>query len=220
MSGLRDRMNETRIMNNGLSGTIVAYRGAHDIDVQFDNGMIAIKKYYSSFKSGKISCPLQFDYIDDYVMVTNPNLMPSFSFKVDVEDIHLVANNLWFQNSDGYAVCNISRKRIRLHRLIMNAPSDVEVDHVNRDKLDNRRSNLRICTKSENQKNRPKQSNNTSGYKGVSWNKKMNKWAININAEGRRIYIGSRSNKEDAALAYNEAAIKYHGEFAQLNLIK
>jgi len=220
MPELKDRTGEVRIMHNGLSAKIVKYRNGRDMDIEFENGDIAIKKCYLDFKNGKISCPLQFDYIDDYAIVTNPNLTPNFSFIIDFKDIPLIVNNYWYQHKDGYAVCNISRKKIRLHRLITNAPYDMEVDHINGNKLDNRNYNLRICTKAENQRNRSKQSNNSSGYKGVSWHKGMNKWTANIGINGKREYIGSFSDKDEAARAYNQAAIKHHGEFAKLNLIE
>lgn len=105
-----------------------------------------------------------------------------------------------------------------MHRLLMN-PGDLYVDHANGNKLDNRRANLRVCTHSQNMMNRPMSSSNSSGYKGVFFNKQCNKWMSLISANGKSNYLGLFTCKHKAALAYNEAAIKYHGEFATLNQV-
>ena len=97
--------------------------------------------------------------------------------------------------------------------------SEHEVDHRNGNKLDNRKSNLRICSRSENQMNRGKQKNNTSGFKGVSQIKMNQKWVAYIKVNYKRIYIGCFLKKVDAARAYNMAALKYHGEFGLLNKV-
>lgn len=109
------------------------------------------------------------------------------------------------------------RITIYLHREILKAPIGVDVDHINGDGLDNRRSNLRLATRSENMGNRPMQANNSSGFKGVTWNKKLNKWQAQIKGRGRSITLGCFDNLEEAALIYDEAARKYFGEFARLN---
>lgn len=108
---------------------------------------------------------------------------------------------------------------ISMHRYIMKPKKVVYVDHINGDSLDNRKENLRYCTKAENNMNRLKNLNNTSGYKGVIWNKLAKKWQSQIKYDNKLLYIGVYSNIIDAAKAYNEAAIKYHGEFANLNKI-
>ncbi len=141
---------------------------------------------------------------------------------VDDEDYPILSTFKWYW-SNGYAIAiPISRKalkwEIRAHRLITMAPTGMEVDHINRDRLDNRRVNLRVCTKAENRRNTPMKSFNTSGYKGVSWSHDKQKWAAHIYAEGRSRYLGYYLTKEDAALAYNEAAKKYHGRFAGLSI--
>lgn len=106
---------------------------------------------------------------------------------------------------------------VNLHREIMNAPKGVQVDHINGDGLDNRRSNLRLATNTENSCNQSKQSNNTSGFKGVYWHKVVKKWQVCIRKNYHLIYIGYYNTPEEAALAYDKAALEHFGEFAKTN---
>lgn len=108
-------------------------------------------------------------------------------------------------------------KMLWLHRVIMNAPDGVLVDHINGNPLDNRRSNLRLCTHKENMRNRGKSKNNTSGFKGVSWNNQSNKWQAQIAVNKKTIPLGMFVEKEDAARAYDKAARELHGKFAKTN---
>jgi len=109
---------------------------------------------------------------------------------------------------------NGKEKNIHMSRLIMNAPDDMQVDHINHDKLDNRRSNLRICTGSQNCANTRKHSTNISGIKGVSWDKINNKWVARMSYQRKYINLGRYTNLDDAAEAYANGAKKYFGEFA------
>jgi hypothetical protein len=114
----------------------------------------------------------------------------------------------------------INKKRepnIALHREIMNPPKGFMVDHINGNTLDNRRENLRICTNTQNQKNSKLSKTNTSGYKGVSWHIVENKWIARIRVNGKLIHLGYFDDILLAAKAYDEAAIKYNGEFAKGN---
>lgn len=108
-------------------------------------------------------------------------------------------------------------KNIQMHRQIMGVAKGVKVDHHSRDGLDNTRGNLRVATCQQNKFNTAKQKNNTSGYKGVSWHKGCGKWISHITIDGRVIHLGYFSDKNDAARAYDCAAIRHHGEFAVLN---
>jgi len=105
------------------------------------------------------------------------------------------------------------RKVIYLHREILKPDSKFQVDHVNGDGLDNRRSNLRVCNKSQNMANRGKQVNNTSGYKGVTFHKFSGKWM----AQCGKVYLGLFVDPIFAASFYNETAKKAYGDFAKLN---
>jgi hypothetical protein len=115
---------------------------------------------------------------------------------------------------------NSFRKCIMMHRLIVNN-TDIKLhtDHINGITLDNRKINLRICTNSQNQMNKKVQINNKNGLKGVSFNKEKKKYEVSITIKGNKIFLGYYFNPIDAAKAYNEAAIKYFGEFANLNKI-
>lgn len=108
------------------------------------------------------------------------------------------------------------RYHINLARWIMNAPAHLKVDHINRDPFDNRRSNLRLCTTSQNNMNRPPKNGSRSMFKGISFDIRANKWRVQIK-KNRVIHIGLFVDELDAAKAYNKAAKKYHGEFAWLN---
>lgn len=110
-------------------------------------------------------------------------------------------------------------KTITMHRYIMNIPKGKDVDHINGNGLDNRRSNLRLATRSENIRNSFKQSNNTSGFKGVTWHKHIKKWQAQGYINYKHKFLGYFKTKEEAALAYNEFAKKCYGEFARLNVL-
>ena len=103
-----------------------------------------------------------------------------------------------------------------LHRIIIGTVGK-ETDHIDGDGLNNQRSNLRVCTHGQNMRNRKVQCNNQSGVKGVTFEKNSNKWQTRICIEDQRIYLGTFTCLEDAAKAYDAAAVKYHGQFARTN---
>lgn len=104
-----------------------------------------------------------------------------------------------------------------MHRFILNPLPIFEVDHIDGNGLNNQRENLRVATRSENNRNCSKRRTNTSGYKGVTWHKRDKEWRAQIGFNKKKIAIGSFDSKVGAARAYNEAALRYFGEFAKLN---
>lgn len=141
-------------------------------------------------------------------------------------DLDLMDFN-WYINNGYYARTIRSKGSIRhtqyLHRVILErmlGRSLVEgetVDHIDNDKLNNQRDNLRLATQSENNYNVGKQSNNTSGYKGVTWHKKDQRWQAQISVGKSYKYLGQFDSREAAYEAYKQAAIKLHGEFVKLD---
>lgn len=126
-------------------------------------------------------------------------------------------------NDQGYRLVYIKGRCYRTHRLIYLLEYGYLpefIDHINQDRLDNRITNLRASTKSQNLYNRGATTKNTSGYKGVVYCKQTGKWRAVIYQNGKRHCLGRYNLKHDAASAYNEAALEYHGEFACLNEVR
>jgi hypothetical protein len=132
-----------------------------------------------------------------------------------------VSKHKWRTSWNGwnwYASSTINGKNVYLHRYIMGVTdSRVLVDHKDGNGLNCQDGNLRVCTSSQNGMNRGKQSDNTSGYKGVTWDKSKGKWQASIKVNQKTIFLGRFNNVIEAAKAYDEGAKKYHGAFARLN---
>lgn len=142
------------------------------------------------------------------------------AFYFDLEDYDIIKNIGWSCNSQGYIIGNITingkQRHIGLHRLIMGSPEKMMVDHINGNKLDNRKSNLRICNNKENTRNSSVQKRNKLSAKGVSITH-SNTYQAQIQVDGKLKYLGSYKTIKEAADAYDLAAQKYFGEFARLN---
>lgn len=141
---------------------------------------------------------------------------------VDAADFPKVAGYPWYESSNGrhtsYAYCGIGgryhRKHFALHRFLLNPPRDMVVDHINRNGLDNRRCNLRVLTLSQNLMNSP---SITGGYKGAHYCKRTGRWSANIMKDGKNYWLGRHDTAEEAARAYDRAALELHGPHAYLN---
>lgn len=139
---------------------------------------------------------------------------------VDAADRDLVAAYKWnllrsFQCL--YAVTYVGRKRVLMHRLVMDAKKGQIVDHINFNGLDNRRANLRLCTPAENAMHSRKRRNSVSRYIGVTWHTASKSWAVSIKHSGKSFRQPGFATEVEAAVFRDSLARKLHGEFASLN---
>lgn len=141
---------------------------------------------------------------------------------IDSRDFEGLRNYRWYIDASGYAqrYKRVGNKNTteKMHRAIISAPIGIEVDHRNNNKLDNRRHNLRLATRSQNEANKPICGLNSSGYKGVSLYR--SKWRAVVMSHGKQKYLGLFENKEEAARVYNAAASSIFGEYANLNVLQ
>lgn len=132
---------------------------------------------------------------------------------VDNDDFDNLSKYPWCLTADGYAYNN---KLGRMHRYLINCPKRLDVDHINRNRIDNRKSNLRPADRSHNNANK-KPLLRSSSFKGVSWHKTANKWRSVIMFKKKQHHIGFFTEETEAAKAYDKKAIDIFGEFAYLN---
>lgn len=144
---------------------------------------------------------------EDWEMLIQYRWHPRRSRRVVTEDTWYATTNITLANG--------KRSKIDMHRLIMRPPAGMQVDHIDRDGLNNQRSNLRLCSNAENQRNSIK---SPGRYPRGVFLVRGKKFGAQINIDGKKIYNGlNHETVEDAARAYNELAIRYHREFAVLN---
>ena len=138
-------------------------------------------------------------------------------FIVDYDDfINYVMGYSFTMNTYGYVVYSSRKDGLcnkSLHRVIMGEPDDMTIDHINHDKLNNCRSNLRIATRQQNNMNQSKRKDNKSDVIGVSWSKTSEKWRAQIKVNNKQFHLGYFDNFEDACKARKNAEIKYFGEY-------
>jgi hypothetical protein len=138
-------------------------------------------------------------------------------FYVDENDYEQYVKGYSFRMiNKGYVIYSSRKDGLHhklLHRVIMDCPEGMMIDHINHDKLNNCRSNLRIVTEQQNHMNRSKTKRNTSGIIGVCWHKAREKWIAQIRLNNKQINLGYFDDLEDASKARKEAEIKYFGEF-------
>lgn len=132
----------------------------------------------------------------------------------DYKDWKRLKRIKWHVDDKGYAKGKLKGKKLVYHRVVTECPDELVVDHINHNKLNNLNKNLRSCTVQENNCNRPVQKNNTSGTPGVSWNKKDEKWKVEIYYYGNYKYLGSFEDYGEAVTVRRLAEKKYFKEFA------
>lgn len=137
---------------------------------------------------------------------------------VDKEDYDNVTQYSWCKSTEGYANGSINKVQIRMHHFIFGkAPKGQVVDHINGNKIDNRRENLRFATKSLNGHNISKQAGTSSQYKGVYRNKQKNKWTCNLRIEGKQYCLGAFDEEIEAAKKYDTFVLLHFGKDARTN---
>ena len=141
-------------------------------------------------------------------------------FYFDLEDFEKIKDYKWYKSTSGYIMCKLDRNYC-FHKIVMGVDGNpnIYVDHIHgyKTRNDNRKYNLRIVTKSQNNMNKRMQINNTSGITGVYWDKNREKWLAAIQKEGKQINLGRYDTKEEAAKARKEAEEKYFGEYSYGN---
>jgi len=137
---------------------------------------------------------------------------------VDTEDLGLLDEYRWRLAKRlqlRYARRDVGGKTVYMHRVIMNAPAGMQIDHINGNGLDNRKANLRLCNHTQNQRNARKRKRASSRFKGVNWH--CNGWVARICVNRKRINLGRYKVESEAAQAYDAKAVELFGEFANLN---
>ncbi len=162
---------------------------------------------------------LTMDKKEPYILI---KLTRGFYAKVDTEDYEKVSSRKWYMNTHrglkyakSHVVINGKRTTMSMHRLIMKAGNRMEVDHINHDGLDNRKSNLRVCTHKQNLMNSGNTKNSKSKYKGVSPMGK--KWRAVSRLSGTQRYLGCYETQIEAAIAYDDEVLKHGDIHAYIN---
>lgn len=162
--------------------------------------------------------PLLKNYNNECIIdIFNKNKEKLCETIIDKDTYYDLVKNKWSLDGGGYVQGKINGKMVSLSRYIMNYYGNDIIDHINNNKLDNRKSNLRIITRKQNAMNRTSRKNSTSKYLGVCFDKKSNKWISYITINKKTIKLGRFNDESEAAKVRNEATIKYFGEYGNLN---
>lgn len=141
---------------------------------------------------------------------------------VDASDYEEIAKHGWHISHNGYAIRRVEKKGepkrvIYMHKQIFGEKGSFDIDHIDGNKLNNSKSNLRLATRSLNNANQKIRTGCSSVFKGVAWVKNYKRWWAYIGYQGKRTSLGYFTDEVEAAKAYNQAAIKMFGEFCRLN---
>lgn len=179
-----------------------------------------LRRYGKIFKYSNRDKTNHIEILEDHaeIFLIDKNNEVCAKALIDLDDVDKVKNIKWhrsdLQRSTYYCISNNSEWR-RIHRLIMGVTDkDIVVDHINHNGLDNRKSNLRICTSGQNTCNCLTSKNNKSGHKGVYWSKERKKWCAQISINNKTKGLGRYDTIEEAIEARKKAAKEYYGEFA------
>ena len=151
---------------------------------------------------------LRYKILDNYAVGVFEN---GKEMLLDIDDLDIVSDRSWNIDSLGYPYTVVDGRNVRLHIFLLGKPQKgLVTDHINRNKLDNRRGNLRRCTQRENTHNSPIRSNNKSGVTGVYYDKKLKLWRAQIQVNGKPKHLGGFKNLEDAVITRKQAENKYY----------
>ncbi len=236
---------DIRNTNHDIRNTNHDIRNTHH-DIRNTNHIRCDNCFFSIWMMGAnrpmLGCKQRASHIGRWRIVqleqSCPNFYPSSTFKagseatrripltcgqfalVDAEDYYRLAKFQWFANGPTktkfYAVRKCDRKNVKMHRVIMAAPDHLSVDHIDRNGLNNCKSNLRLCTHAQNSCNKPSR-NGVSKYKGINRDRYEKKWTARVHFNNKTCHIGTFATEIDAAKAYDKKAVELHGEFACLN---
>lgn len=137
--------------------------------------------------------------------------------RIDEDDYIELSKRKWRLTTFGYVVSTIPKttRVVWLHRIVAKTPSGMDTDHINMNRLDNRKANLRHCTRSQNMRNSVSK-RNKSGQRGVSWHKGANKWIVQLRVNYTRHYLGVYESFDEAVEVYRKAAKELHGEYTRV----
>ena len=189
------------------------------------SGLFSMNLVSGGKPSINVSCPSSVSY--QSISRQNTRLIPLTQDKyalIDAEDWYKLKDRVWCAAHIGqnwYAITNELTSRgyrhIGMHRIITCAPEGMDVDHINFDGLDNRKSNLRVCTRGQNKCNARVPGRGTSRYRGVCLHKPSGRWVASIQFNSKKYSLGYYHSETEAACAYNRAALEYFGDCAYLN---